>query len=110
MALVVHLRQPCLTVWTSPKRPGYLLLNLGLLVGGGGSCGPGTVFRPRLPGQRLPEGTNNMSSALRELHALRFFQNVAIPSKITSLPDEASSMLLKLMKLNEKVSNVAKHM
>ena len=34
----------------------------------GGSCGPWTVFRPRLPGQRLPEGTNNMSSALRELH------------------------------------------
>ena len=31
-------------------------------------------------------------------------------TSLTSLPDEASSMLLKLMKLDEKVSNVAKHM
>ena len=33
MALVV-MRHLCLTPWTSPKRPSYLLLNLGLLVSG----------------------------------------------------------------------------
>ena len=49
MALVVHLRQPCLTVWTSPKRPGYLLLNLGLLV-----SGPGGVTIPLGAGQGRP--------------------------------------------------------
>ena len=49
MALVVHLRQPCLTVWTSPKRPGYLLLNLGLLV-----SGPGGVAIPLGAGQGRP--------------------------------------------------------
>ena len=42
------------------KRPQILIVSA--------ECGPGTVFRPRLPGQRLAERTNNMSSALRELH------------------------------------------